>query len=116
MAIHPIQPLELDAENTLRFKENKAVRFLLDQYQPGLNHICQFTTPEDYSQLLQLIGYTHSSIPRVTDEVWEAALRMHETGKTELECRNEVLREQLDQIKEASEKAMNSLNEVLNVY
>lgn len=119
MALHPIQPLEIDAHGTLRFKENKIVRFLLDEYKPGLNHLCQIATSEDYCQLIQLIGYSHNgttNMGSMSDEVWLTSQKMHESGKSELESRNEVLREQLESIKKAAEEAINVLNNVTNTF
>ncbi len=57
---HPVQPLELDNEGTLRFKQNAIVRFLIDQYSTqALNYIYaegDFSW-EDYKQFIQLSGY-----------------------------------------------------------
>ena len=68
---HPIQPITFDERGTIRFTENKIVRFLLDQYEPGLNDlVARFGCSEDeavrlddradYEQLMMLIGYSVS--------------------------------------------------------
>ena len=54
----PIQPMELDESGTLRFKENKIVRALLDTH-PKMDMIMIATLPfsvEDQRQFNQLIG------------------------------------------------------------
>lgn len=58
---HPIQPVEFVGPN-IRFRENKIVSFLLDQYRPGLNDLrVRFNDNlEDYEQLMMLIGYSVS--------------------------------------------------------
>lgn len=58
---HPIQPVEF-VGGVIRFRENLIVKFLLDQYEPGLNDIAlRFNdNPEDYEQLMMLIGYSVS--------------------------------------------------------
>jgi hypothetical protein len=58
---HPIQNVHRDSDNVLRFVENSIVRHLLDIAPTDLNQIfAQFakTHPEDYEQLMQLIGYS----------------------------------------------------------
>ncbi|WP_327211382.1 hypothetical protein [Rhizobium leguminosarum] len=68
---HPIQPIALDEEGIARFVKNRIVRFLLDQYKPGLNDIyerfrCRGDAEArregtaDYEQLMMLIGYSVS--------------------------------------------------------
>lgn len=59
---HPIQRLERDEHGVIRFRENKIVRFLLDQYPPGLNSLVArfYDNREDYEQLMMLIGYSVS--------------------------------------------------------
>jgi hypothetical protein len=62
---HPIQPIAFDADGTVRFVKNHIVRFLLDQYKPGLNDLAvRFGSSDDnkadYEQLMMLIGYSVS--------------------------------------------------------
>lgn len=62
-AKHPMQPVVLDEHGTPRFLENGIVRFLLDMGPFDLNKLAvmrangQFTN-EDYTHLMQLIGYS----------------------------------------------------------
>jgi len=63
---HPIQPIGWDETNkVVRFKANKIVRMLLDTHKLNLNDIAimnaqgQFND-DDYTQLMQLIGYSVS--------------------------------------------------------
>lgn len=76
----PMQPLEFDDRGTLRFKENKIVRRLLDhstQSGYGLNEIAlEDFTDDDRMQLAQLIGYSlsgYGELSYVSDESWERA-------------------------------------------
>jgi hypothetical protein len=58
---HPMQPIGLDEKGTPRFKENKIVSFLLHGGIYDLNKISMMPFPkEDYTQLMQLIGYSTS--------------------------------------------------------
>lgn len=59
---HPMQPVEIAKDGIIRFKQNKLVRKLVDQY--GLNDLAVAIPSEDYAddwnQLAQLIGYSVS--------------------------------------------------------
>lgn len=103
MSKHPIQPLVMDAKGVLRFKENGIVSFLLDAYPGGLNDIARQRgtkfSEDDYHQLIQLIGYSHSGANMLPDEIWSASSEMHEHGKSEHEARADFLREQLQEIR-----------------
>lgn len=58
---HPTQPLVVDKQGTVRFRENKIVSFLLDNGSWDLNKLCVMEWPEgDYTHLMQLIGYSVS--------------------------------------------------------
>lgn len=101
---HPIQPLEVDEHNILRFKSNAIVQYLLDAGPFDMNHlaVCNFSI-EDREQFAQLIGYSLSGfgeLSYVRDEKYSTASLMAETGKSELEARNDHLREELDAIKD----------------
>jgi len=44
---HPTQPLEKDSHNgVLRFKENKIVRYLLDEGPFDMNHLAGISFPQ----------------------------------------------------------------------
>ncbi|ANF28013.1 hypothetical protein PS273GM_12980 [Stutzerimonas stutzeri] len=59
-----MQPIEFDRRGTIRFRENKIVRHLLDFAEPrgcGLNELARMDfSQEDRMQLAQLIGYSVS--------------------------------------------------------
>lgn len=68
---HPIQPVVLDEDGRARFVENRIVRFLLDQYGPGLQDLSvrfgsgrddaeRADERADWEQLFMLIGYSVS--------------------------------------------------------
>lgn len=76
MSKHPMQPVHLDAQGTIRFKPNKIVRFMLDHGVNlvdavwnrkfatdglSLNILAGMDFPqEDWEQFYQLIGYSIS--------------------------------------------------------
>lgn len=56
---HPMQPVVTDDHGVQRFKENRIVRFILDQGGVDLNQIGAMDFPqEDQEQFAQLIGYS----------------------------------------------------------
>lgn len=70
---HPIQNVTKDARGVYRFQQNTIVRFLLDQYKPNLNDLyVKFaeSDPEDYEQLMQLIGYSLSGFGELCDSIF----------------------------------------------
>jgi hypothetical protein len=93
-AKHPIQPMEKDEHGVLRFKRNKIVDFLASG---RLNELAAMDFPaEDWEQLAQLIGYSHSGSPSyVRDEVWYAAQSIYDKGMTEQDARIEYLEKRL---------------------
>lgn len=103
MADHPIQPLETDSSGTLRFKENKIVRHLLDHGGINLNDIAILNFPqEDQEQFAQLIGYSlsgFSELSYVSDETYETASKMADGEGDERDCRIAHLRETLDVVR-----------------
>lgn len=105
MSRHPIQPLELDAHQVLRFKQNSMVRYLVDALPGGLNTLGTMEFPqEDWEQLAQLIGYSHSGsadLNYMSDLTWETAEVMYNGGKTEDRARIEVLETTLDNVRDA---------------
>jgi hypothetical protein len=100
-ARHPIQPLECDDQGVIRFKSNAIVRHLLDNYAKGnLNELARVDFPsEDWEQFHQLIGYSHSGIPNVSEELWQSAEAMYKAGISELEARCNFLSDELDALK-----------------
>ncbi|HAG3179135.1 TPA: hypothetical protein G8Z49_004605 [Salmonella enterica] len=76
----PMQPLVIDVQGTLRFKENSIVRKLLDYSTErgyGLNEMAlERFDAEDHMQLAQLIGYSlagYGELSYVTDESYSRA-------------------------------------------
>lgn len=61
---HPMQPVVIAGDGCARFKENKIVRDLLElaiKHGMDLNQICiKGYDPDDYAQLMELIGYSVS--------------------------------------------------------
>lgn len=56
---YPTQPIFEDDNGTLRFKENKIVRYLLDAGPFDMNQLAMMPfSKEDNEQFLQLIGYS----------------------------------------------------------
>lgn len=98
---HPIQPLERDVQGVIRFKSNAIIRHLLENYKLGtLNELARVEfAQEDWEQFYQLIGYSHSGIPNVSEEIWQAAEAMYKAGISELEARCNHLRDELDALK-----------------
>lgn len=99
-AKHPIQPLQME-NGVLRFKRNKIVEHLLEKGGIDMNAIALLDfSQEDREQFAQLIGYSHGGsgdLGYVSNEVWYAAAAVYEQGVSELEARNAVLREQLEE-------------------
>lgn len=104
---HPIQPLGLDTHGTLRFKENKIVRYLLDNGGIDLNKIaCLEFSQEDQEQFAQLIGYSLSGFAElsyVSDATYDLAQAAYD---------NPGLKQQEERIAQLEEKLAN-LQELL---
>ncbi len=99
---HPIQPLETDEAGTLRFKENKIIRWLLDTGKLDLNEIAMQGFPvEDQEQLAQLIGYSlngFGELSYVGDDTYDTACKMLNEG-SEKQARLEMLEEKLSAVR-----------------
>lgn len=103
---HPIQPLEKDKNGIIRFKENKIVRYLLDNGGIDLNKLAVIDfSDNDREQLSQLIGYSLSGfgdLGHVSDETFNAAENMLKDDKAiELQERYNEVSYQLDALKES---------------
>jgi hypothetical protein len=85
---HPIQPLYLDKNGVLRFKENAIVRFLLDNGPHDLNTLAlEKFSQEDEEQFAQLIGYSLSGfgdLSYVSDETYYRADTTSQANKRNL--------------------------------
>lgn len=76
---HPDQPIYLDSDGRARFRENKIVRFLLNAGPFDLNQICQMPwDPEDYTHLMQLIGYSIDGYGELSTSPAERVIRADE--------------------------------------
>ncbi|SAK63687.1 hypothetical protein AWB80_02902 [Caballeronia pedi] len=75
---HPMQPLVRDDRNTVRFKRNHIVEYLLDNGGIDMNKLAMLDfTPEDRQQFAQLIGYSVDGYMTLSyvmndDEAWNA--------------------------------------------
>jgi len=84
---HPMQPIGYDDRNIARFKENGIVRFLLDNGPFSLNELSMMLakgkfSQEDYTQLMQLIGYSVSGYGELSTSPPELVTRAdEEAGK-----------------------------------
>ncbi len=103
---HPIQPLALDSNGTMRFKENAIVSFLLEYSRKngvGLNELASMPFPaEDRIQLAQLIGYSLSGfgeLSYVDDDSYRAA-KLMAAGRSEADARIESLTIELNKLRE----------------
>jgi hypothetical protein len=62
-----MQPLVLDDQGVIRFKQNKIVRALLDTGKLNMNDLAVLDFPlEDRIQFVQLIGYSVSGAGELT--------------------------------------------------
>jgi len=106
--VMPIQPIRTDERGVQRFVPNRIVEKLLETSSLDLNDIaCMDFTPQEHEQLAQLIGYSVSgfgSLSYVSDETYATAEKIAE-GKSELEARNEHLRETLGHVRDGVKKA-----------
>lgn len=101
---HPIQPVGLAPDGFLRFKKNEIVCLLLDIGPHDMNSLAmKGFSREDREQFAQLIGYSLSGFGElgyVSDETYETAERMTETGEPEDKARIAVLQENLQLVKD----------------
>lgn len=105
MSKHPIQPLELDCNGTLRFKANAIIRHLLDHGGIVLNDLARMDfSQNDREQFAQLIGYSlggYGELGYVSDETYETAQRMHDECEPEHVARIAHLQGELSAIRQA---------------
>lgn len=102
---HPIQPIEIDANGTPRFKKNSIVEFLLDNGPFDMNDIARGNfSKEDRQQFAQLIGYSLSGYSDLTHYVDDAAYftaeKMFQKGMDEKDARIEHLENLISMLKE----------------
>lgn len=121
MKDHPIQPLAKDSHGTLRFKENKIVRDLLEvasKHGLSLNDIAlREYSVEDRRQLAQLIGYSlcgYGELRSYVDDAAYAAAVGKSKGsqKSDAEIERDHYRAELRAIKKALQKPVARLFEI----
>jgi hypothetical protein len=112
---HPLQPLVKDKHGRLRFKENQIVSYLLEAGRKigvDMNELAILPFPrEDRERFAQLIGYSLSGfgeLSYVSDDTYDTATKMSETGKAEQDSRVEMLEEKLENIRNALREACTS--------
>ena len=83
----PIQPIYADKHGACRFRKNAIVKFLIEAGPFDMNQLLVMDfTNEDREQFAQLIGYSlagFGELPYVSDETYNTASRMAETGETQ---------------------------------
>lgn len=102
---HPIQPLERDDHNVLRFRKNRIVNYLLDSHpHVDLNTLARREfSAEDRQQFAQLIGYSlngYGELPYVDDEAYDTAAHMAE-GLDERDARIAALQGKIEELRAA---------------
>lgn len=107
---HPFQPLYLTDDTdkaVLRFKKNHIIDYLFNTGKLDLNAIMGMGFPqEDYEQLAQLLGYSHSGygdLSYVRNETWYGA-KNAANGDSTLLARYNALSNELKEIKEKLKK------------
>lgn len=78
----PMQPVYKDEHGVIRFRENKVVRYMLDQGNIDMNHLYRVFSMDweknrkDMEQFAQLIGYSingYADLSYVSDEAYSKA-------------------------------------------
>jgi hypothetical protein len=99
MPHQPIQPLEKDANQTLRFKANAIVKHLLDNGGIDMNNLAVLDfSAEDRQQFAQLIGYSlsgYGELSYVTNDAYGVAATMKDEGLSEKDARIAYLEHEL---------------------
>ena len=110
---HPIQPLEKDKHDTVRFKPNAIVSYLLDNGGVDMNDLAVIDfTQEDREQFAQLIGYSlsgYGDLGYVSNATYDAADNMYRKGLTESEARIVYFEETLEEVQAGVKKAATAL-------
>jgi len=99
-----MQPTVNDDKGVLRFQHNAIVDRLLEHATAtglGLNELVREDFDrEDWVQLNQLIGYSVSGCPDMTDDERAAVDRMIEYGETEMEARAKAAEEKISALRD----------------
>lgn len=87
---HPMQPVEDDGDDVIRFKQNAIVRHLLDNGGIDLNALARLPfSREDHVQFAQLIGYSvrgFGELSYVHDEDYDRAASAAEVVEKHMEA------------------------------
>ena len=79
---HPMQPFADDGNDIVRFKQNKIVRFLLDNGPYDVNQLAIMTfSREDREQFAQLIGYSvcgFGELGYTRKKTWKKLMRKYD--------------------------------------
>lgn len=86
MAKHPMQPVVLDEQGTARFKRNEIVQHLLDFGPFDLNKLTMMVntgrfSSEDYTHLMQLIGYSVSGYEELSSSPEDLVVAAKESAE-----------------------------------
>ena len=110
---HPIQPIVKDSHDVLRFKENKIVRYLLDNGGIDMNKLATIPFDQnDSEQFAQLIGYSVSGfgdlsyVSKETLAIADSMCLPENMLKSPLELQNEYLRGELKAVREGMVSAV----------
>lgn len=112
MSRHPIQPTEVDAHGTVRFKQNAIVRRLLDfssTHGLDLNRLAAETfDQDDRVQFAQLIGYSVSGFGDLgyVDDDTRNAVDLMTAGASEANARIESMAAELNALRSALREPM----------
>lgn len=112
-----MQPLEMVGD-VLRFKKNAIVRDLLDHGQAtgfGLNELaCSGKySNEDFAQLAQLIGYSHSGASAyLTNDELDASLAAYKAGETVDAARARIAQERVERLRDGLRNVVADLYDI----
>ncbi len=113
---HPIQPVGKDNKGTLRFKENKLVKFIFDKSNTNLYEIANLDfSDEDRRQFAQLIGYSlsgYSELRYVDHLAYLTAKKMYKQQISEEQAKIIILEELISSLKEQLREPISELYEI----
>jgi hypothetical protein len=94
-------PITRDDDRGQIRKENKLVHFLVEEYKGGLNKLSRIPCdPEDYEQLMQLIGYSicgYTELSMISEESKEQSSRTRNRIQTQQQNQGEETMTKLEQ-------------------
>lgn len=111
---HPFQKPYIDEHGVHRFTANSIVLRIIEKHV-DFNKVvsdCYCHSKEDWTQFYQLIGYSLSGCPRLSDSDFEAATKMLEDGLSEVEARANAAENELKKVQDKVASAISELFEV----